>query len=162
DGGPTERVAGEDEADLGRAAAEVVADGPDEGDGDERVAEGRAGAREPEQPELPFSQRPEATDPTPVPERTPFGGSLPSNSCGTRPVPPVVMDRPVLHAFVRQLVEHERLAELADALPTRARVSESALPLLLATLHERLAPNAGSVDGEALAARPEDPAALRG
>src|SRR6201993_2632847 len=48
------------------------------------------------------------------------------------------MDRPVLHAFVRELVEHERLAELADALPTRARVSESALPLLLASLHERI------------------------
>src|ERR1700751_2427464 len=48
------------------------------------------------------------------------------------------MDRPVLHAFVRQLVENERVAELMDALPTRARVSESALPLLLATLHERI------------------------
>src|SRR6201997_5823445 len=48
------------------------------------------------------------------------------------------MDRPVLHAFVRELVEYERLAELADALPPRSRVSESALPLLLATLHERL------------------------
>ncbi|MFL5959827.1 MAG: transcription-repair coupling factor [Gaiellaceae bacterium] len=48
------------------------------------------------------------------------------------------MDRPVLHALVRELVEHERLAELVDALPTRARVSESALPLLLATLHERV------------------------
>jgi transcription-repair coupling factor (superfamily II helicase) len=48
------------------------------------------------------------------------------------------MDRPVLHAFVRELVENERLGELADALPTRARVSESALPLLLASLHERL------------------------
>jgi transcription-repair coupling factor (superfamily II helicase) len=48
------------------------------------------------------------------------------------------MDRPVLHAFVTELVEHERLAELADALPTRARVSESALPLLLASLHEHL------------------------
>ena len=48
------------------------------------------------------------------------------------------MDRPVLHAFVRELVDHERLAELAEALPTRARVSESALPLLLASLHERL------------------------
>src|SRR5690242_19252209 len=55
-----------------------------------------------------------------------------------RPVPPLVMDRPVLHAFIRELVEHERLAELAEALPTRARVSEPALPLLLATLHERL------------------------
>ena len=48
------------------------------------------------------------------------------------------MDRPVLHSFVRELVEHERLAELAEALPTRARVSESALPVLLASLHERL------------------------
>ncbi|HEY8107537.1 MAG TPA: DEAD/DEAH box helicase, partial [Gaiellaceae bacterium] len=48
------------------------------------------------------------------------------------------MDRPVLHSFVRELVGHERVAELADALPTRARVSESALPLLLATLHERV------------------------
>jgi transcription-repair coupling factor (superfamily II helicase) len=48
------------------------------------------------------------------------------------------MDRPVLHAFVQELVEHERLAEFADALPTRARVSESALPPLLASLHERL------------------------
>ncbi|HJQ75174.1 MAG TPA: CarD family transcriptional regulator, partial [Gaiellaceae bacterium] len=48
------------------------------------------------------------------------------------------MDRPVLHAFVRELVEHERLGELADALPTRARVSEPALPVLLASLHERI------------------------
>src|SRR5512146_640798 len=48
------------------------------------------------------------------------------------------MDRPVLHAFVQQLVEHERLAELVEALPTRVRVSEPALPLLLASLHERL------------------------
>ncbi len=49
------------------------------------------------------------------------------------------MDRPVLHAFVQELVEYERLAELADALPTSARVSEAALPLLLASLHERVA-----------------------
>jgi transcription-repair coupling factor (superfamily II helicase) len=48
------------------------------------------------------------------------------------------MDRPVLHAFVRELVEHERVAELAGAVPTRARVSEPALPLLLASLHERM------------------------
>src|SRR5438552_9864959 len=59
-------------------------------------------------------------------------------SSRNQPVPPFIMDRPVLHAFVRELVEHERLAELADALPTRARVSESALPLLLATLHQRV------------------------
>src|SRR5947207_9775483 len=48
------------------------------------------------------------------------------------------MDRPVLHAFVRQLVEHERLQAFAEALPARARVSEPALPLVLAALHERL------------------------
>jgi transcription-repair coupling factor (superfamily II helicase) len=48
------------------------------------------------------------------------------------------MDHPVLHSFVRELVENERLAEIVEALPTRARVSESALPLLLASLHERM------------------------
>src|SRR5438270_2848740 len=48
------------------------------------------------------------------------------------------MDRPVLHAFVRELVAEERLGAFADALPTRARVSEPALPLVLAALHERL------------------------
>ncbi len=48
------------------------------------------------------------------------------------------MDRPVLHAFVRELVELERLGEFAEALPTRARVSEPALPVLLASLHEKL------------------------
>jgi transcription-repair coupling factor (superfamily II helicase) len=48
------------------------------------------------------------------------------------------MDRPVLHAFVDELVENERLASFAEALPTRARVSEPALPLLLAALHEKL------------------------
>ena len=54
------------------------------------------------------------------------------------PVPPFVMDQPVLHAFVRELVGNDRLGELAEAMPTRARVSEAALPLLLATLHEKL------------------------
>ena len=48
------------------------------------------------------------------------------------------MDRPVLHAFVSELVEDERLRQFADALPTRARVSEPALPVLLAALHELL------------------------
>ncbi len=48
------------------------------------------------------------------------------------------MDRPVLHAFIRELVEDERVAAFVDALPARARVSEAALPPLLATLHERL------------------------
>jgi transcription-repair coupling factor (superfamily II helicase) len=49
-----------------------------------------------------------------------------------------VLDRPVLHAFVRELVEHEKLTAFADALPQRARVSEAALPIVLASLHERL------------------------
>jgi transcription-repair coupling factor (superfamily II helicase) len=50
------------------------------------------------------------------------------------------MDHPILHAFVRELLEHDRLQAFADALPdTRARVSEPALPLVVATLHERLA-----------------------
>ena len=72
------------------------------------------------------------------------------------------MDRPVLHTFVRELVELERLAEFAQALPTRARVSEPALPLLLASLHARLERDAGNVDGKAVDARREDPAALGG
>src|SRR5436190_6881151 len=68
-------------------------------------------------------------------------------------VPPFVMDRPVLHAFVQELVEHERLGELAGALPTRARVSESALPLLLASLQERLELNARQEDSAAFGGR---------
>ena len=52
------------------------------------------------------------------------------------------MDRPVLHAFVDELVEDERLAAFIAASlrdrGSRARVSEPALPLLLASLHERL------------------------
>jgi transcription-repair coupling factor (superfamily II helicase) len=48
------------------------------------------------------------------------------------------MDRPVLHAFVRELLALERLQAFAAALPARARVSEPVLPLLLAALHEQL------------------------
>src|SRR5262249_24119435 len=68
------------------------------------------------------------------------GGAVPRGTMSPRgtPVPPFVMDRPVLHAIVRELVDTERLAEFGDALPTRARISESALPPVLATLHERL------------------------
>lgn len=44
--------------------------------------------------------------------------------------------RPVLHPLVEQLLADERLAAYADALPAPARVSEPALPLLLAALHE--------------------------
>ncbi len=54
------------------------------------------------------------------------------------PVPPSVMDRPVLHAFVAALREHESLPAFAAAFPARARVSEPVLPLLLAALHEEL------------------------
>src|SRR5215210_458473 len=48
------------------------------------------------------------------------------------------MDRPTLHSLVPELVEHERLVAFAEALPERARVSEPALPIVLAALHERL------------------------
>jgi transcription-repair coupling factor (superfamily II helicase) len=48
------------------------------------------------------------------------------------------MDRPVLHAFVRELAGLERLQEFAEALPTRARISEAALPVMLASLFEKL------------------------
>src|SRR4051794_21264882 len=48
------------------------------------------------------------------------------------------MDRPVLHILVQQLVDDERIAAFAAALPERARVSEASLPVVLATLHERL------------------------
>jgi transcription-repair coupling factor (superfamily II helicase) len=59
------------------------------------------------------------------------------------PVPSFAMDlrettRPVLHPLVEQLLADERLAAYAEALPAAARVSESALPLLLAALHEHL------------------------
>jgi len=48
------------------------------------------------------------------------------------------MDRPVLHSLVGRLRADERLAALAQAPPTRARVGEPALPLLLAALHLRV------------------------
>jgi transcription-repair coupling factor (superfamily II helicase) len=47
--------------------------------------------------------------------------------------------RPVLHPLVEQLLADERLSAYAEALPAPARVSEPALPLLLAALHEHLA-----------------------
>jgi transcription-repair coupling factor (superfamily II helicase) len=46
--------------------------------------------------------------------------------------------RPVLHPLVEQLLNDERLAAYAEALPAPARVSEPGLPLLLAALHEHL------------------------
>ena len=53
-------------------------------------------------------------------------------------VRPFVMDQPILHPFVREFRESERLRAFAEALPAAARVSEPALPLLLAALHEEL------------------------
>jgi len=53
--------------------------------------------------------------------------------------PAVVMDRPVLYDLVERLRAEDRLRAFATALPTRARVGEPALPLLLAALHEELA-----------------------
>ena len=49
-----------------------------------------------------------------------------------------VMDRPLLFPLVERLRADERLPAFAAALPTAARVSEAALPLLLAALHEEL------------------------
>src|SRR4051812_18621860 len=46
--------------------------------------------------------------------------------------------RPVLYPLVEELLGDERLTAFADALPAPARVSEPALPLLLAALHEHL------------------------
>ncbi len=48
------------------------------------------------------------------------------------------MDQPILHPFVEMLRESERLKGFAEAFPAAARVSEPALPLLLAALHEEL------------------------
>jgi transcription-repair coupling factor (superfamily II helicase) len=47
-----------------------------------------------------------------------------------------VMDRPILYPLVERLRADARLPAFAAALPARARVSEPALPLLLAALHE--------------------------
>src|SRR5438132_11985833 len=49
------------------------------------------------------------------------------------------MDLPVLNVLARELAESERLGAFADVVPgPAARVSEPALPLLLAALHLRL------------------------
>jgi transcription-repair coupling factor (superfamily II helicase) len=48
------------------------------------------------------------------------------------------MDRPILYPFVEELRESDRLHGFAAELPARARVSEPALPLVLAALHEQL------------------------
>ena len=49
------------------------------------------------------------------------------------------MDRPVLNPLVRELANSERFRAFLGELPeTRARVSEAALPLLIAALHEEV------------------------
>jgi transcription-repair coupling factor (superfamily II helicase) len=48
------------------------------------------------------------------------------------------VDRPSLYPLVRELAESERLQAVARALPARARVSEPALPLVVAALHDLL------------------------
>src|SRR5215208_959458 len=56
-----------------------------------------------------------------------------------RRVPPGCMDPPALHAFVDELRGSERFRAFVEALPTRARVPEPVLPLLLAAAHAELA-----------------------
>ncbi|MBA3842659.1 MAG: hypothetical protein H0X39_08575, partial [Actinobacteria bacterium] len=48
------------------------------------------------------------------------------------------MDRPVLYSLVERLRAEDRLTQFAAALPTRARVSEPVLPLVLAATYEEL------------------------
>jgi len=48
------------------------------------------------------------------------------------------VDRPALYPLVERLRADPKLPAFAAALPARARVSEPALPLLLASLHEEL------------------------
>jgi transcription-repair coupling factor (superfamily II helicase) len=48
------------------------------------------------------------------------------------------VDRPILHPFVEELRKSERLSAFAREFPAPARVSEPALPLLLAAVHEEL------------------------
>ena len=48
------------------------------------------------------------------------------------------LQRPILHPLLAEVRESDRLREFAQALPARARVSEPALPLVVAALHEEL------------------------
>src|SRR6187397_205006 len=49
------------------------------------------------------------------------------------------MDQTPLHALIAELAASDRFQAFTKALPGRARVSEPALPLVLAALHEELA-----------------------
>src|SRR4029453_18092431 len=87
----------------------------------------------------------------------PMGAEYPLLAYHERPrnlaVPAFVMDRPVLHTLIRELADSERFqaflqefhethqglaVEAADRRGPRARVSEPALPLVLAALHDEL------------------------
>src|SRR5262245_27809654 len=71
-----------------------------------------------------------------VPDQRRTAGTMTAAEPG---VPSFVMDRPVLHPLVRELADSERFRAFLVELPaTRARVSEPALPLLVAALHEEL------------------------
>ena len=48
------------------------------------------------------------------------------------------MDRPVLYGLVERVRAEERLQRFAEALPTRARVSELVLPLVVASLYDEV------------------------
>jgi transcription-repair coupling factor (superfamily II helicase) len=48
------------------------------------------------------------------------------------------LQRPILHPLLREVAESARLREFERALPTRARVSDPALPLVVAALYEEL------------------------
>jgi transcription-repair coupling factor (superfamily II helicase) len=48
------------------------------------------------------------------------------------------LELPVLHPLLREVEGSERLREFAQALPVRARVSESALPLVVSAVYEEL------------------------
>ena len=58
--------------------------------------------------------------------------------CPAGPVPAVCMDPTPLHAFIAELAASDRFQAFTKSLPGRARVSEPALPLVLAALHEEL------------------------
>ena len=53
-------------------------------------------------------------------------------------LPASCMDRTPLHAFVDELARSERFRAFSDAFPADARVSEAALPLVLASLYASL------------------------
>lgn len=54
------------------------------------------------------------------------------------PFPATCMDQTPLHAFIAELAASDRFQAFTKSLPARARVSEPALPLVLAALHEGL------------------------